>query len=369
MNRPICPNCGRPMAKNGKGSPRASSLIRYQKFVCTRCHQSANTKIDKSGKPVIAEQDNVEIPIEFINKKYAEFNQDEWFDLIDNYQKLDKKASGTQDHAVIKIHVKSHPIAVIYSSDWHLGSVAVDHEAFRQHYDFVLNNPYFKLITVGDLSDSFYRFKTMEAIFGQIIPPGRQNQLLAGVLNELTKRKKLLLAVWGNHDEEHEKALTGSSTVADMFAKRVPYFRGQGIAELVICNDDNGSEVKYTNSVTHKSRFKSFINPFHENIRNYQLFFPGDVIVTAHTHAPFLATYYHYTDAERIGMGFGGCSYLIKTGTFKTDDTYSQRYFKQGIIGLPTVVYYPDERHFSAYRTPYEAKVMIDAYMQEKGNG
>jgi hypothetical protein len=42
-------------------------------------------------------------------------------------------------------------------------------------------------------------------------------------------------------------------------------------------------------------------------------------------------------------MGCGGQVILIRTGTYKSDDLFSIRYWNAGVIGTPTVVMYGDE--------------------------
>jgi len=352
----LCPHC---QSSNLHNKGKRGKKKRYQCRDCGKYFSLPNNKCIIEDTPL------PDLKIDFLDKNVPEFNTQEWFDLIEHYQGLDKKAGGSQDSAKIRIEVDNHPIAVMYSADWHLGSLAVDYQSFRDHLSFLINNNRFMMALVGDLIENFVQFKTKAPIFAQIIPKERQEQLLKGVFNELTGKRKLLFAASGNHDIEFDERLMGYSPIKRLLQEQIPFFRGQGVAQIIIANEKGGKEVSFTNAVTHKSRFNSFLNQHHTNQRLYQLFFPGDVVVSAHLHTPAISNHIHYIDAERMGLGFGGRSWFIRTGTFKTDDTHSQRYFKQGRIGIPTVVYFPDKRQCKAYETPYEA----DAVMQAWENG
>ena len=85
------------------------------------------------------------------------------------------------------------------------------------------------------------------------------------------------------------------------------------------------------------------------------MFFPGDVIVTAHHHSPAYAIVNRYPVAREAGFDFGGDVALIRTGTFKINDGYSMRFWNKGIIGVPTVVYHPDKFLFDVYRSAERA--------------
>ena len=77
----------------------------------------------------------------------------------------------------------------------------------------------------------------------------------------------------------------------------------------------------------------------------------ADEYVRAHTHDP--------------GYECDGClpeerTWHIVCGTFKTDCPYSQRFFGQGRIGVPTAVYHADRHEEVVFPTPFEAWRYMD---------
>ena len=105
-------------------------------------------------------------------------------------------------------------------------------------------------------------------------------------------------------------------------------------------------DIEYTNLIMHYARFNSYLHPTHSAKRGYELDYPADVILTAHTHQPTIEQGYRYDMARRAGENFGGETIFIRCGTYKTggSDEYSARKFQRGILGTPTVVYFPDHK-------------------------
>jgi len=178
--------------------------------------------------------------------------------------------------------------------------------------------------------------------------PEEQVEWLETFVNQCLEKGKLLSMCWGNHTDEFTERNAGFGLVRMLMKHKVPYFRGLGYIDLVV-----GSQT-YPIGFTHKVRFNSFMNALHGNKRMEQMhaeFFGVNrplckEYITAHTHNPATSTEGCLPE-ERV--------YLIKCGTFKTNCLYSQRYFGQGRIGVPTIVYHPDRQQHVMFQTPWEA--------------
>jgi len=246
-------------------------------------------------------------------------------DFCTEGEEIYRKTRGGQEKATVKID-SDRPIVICYSSDWHLGSASVSHDQWRRHVDTLLNTPNLYMIAVGDYVDNFLKFRSIMPVLEQIIPPRIQFDVLEKIFDEMIKNDKLLAASWGNHDDERMENEIGFSLVEKMLRNKVPYLGGQGLVTI-----ETGDQ-KYSHLLTHKSRYQSFLNKLHGAKRMYQLVWPARIVVTAHTHNPDYETYFHY-DTQ---------NYLVKCGTFKDHDGYSARYWTQGRIGVPALVFYPD---------------------------
>ncbi len=289
-----------------------------------------------------------EFEIEFVDKKKGEVDWREWGQHLKDSQKLYEKASFSQDVAKVKIKTDK-PIGVVYSADWHLGSRGTNYAKFFEDIEFILSQDNLKLALVGDLIDNFNSFKNVLAVHQQLISPKAQKKVLESLLTELFEKDKIICSGYGNHDVEWDEKVIGQSIIQDMLSKNVPYFNGKGILMLEV------GDQKYSNLLMHKTRYSSFLNALHGSKREFQLHFPADVVVSAHTHRGGFEEYIHYEDARAVGLNIGGEIFLIQLGTYKIDCGYSKRYWKSGVLQADTVVYFPDVNLKKRFRTANDA--------------
>lgn len=271
-------------------------------------------------------------------------------DVLDTLRKLadvTKKEDGVnKDYAKIAIET-GRPIAVMKAADFHLGGLDVSYDALVKHYEFLLNEPAFYLQLFGDDINMMIVHKSVGARH-DALSPNKQCELIESMVDDLLERGKLLSMCWGNHSEDFAERTLGLSIMKLLVAHKVPYFRGMGYIDLAI------NDVNYPMAFTHATRFHSFMNAVHGNKRMEQMhaeyFTPSRPIareyITAHTHYPAYTVEGNLPE-DRV--------WFIKCGTFKTDCLYSQRYFGQGRIGVPTVVYHPDRMEHVCFPTPFEA--------------
>jgi len=254
------------------------------------------------------------------------------------------------DEATVTIKTDK-PVAVMMSADWHFGGLDVDYSALQHHVEFLLNTPSFYLQLIGDDLNMMVMHRMVSARHDGWTPT-EQIRWLEAFVQKAVSGGKLISMAWGHHSDEFTERNAGFGIVRLIAEKHVPYFRGLGYVRLRVGSGRNYQE--YPIAFTHQVRFHSFMNAVHGNKRMQQLhaeFFGPDkpiarVYAAAHHHYPALAME-GCIPADRI--------YYVKCGTFKTNCAYSQRYFGQGRIGVPTIVYHPDRFEHVAFPTPWEA--------------
>jgi len=277
-------------------------------------------------------------------------------DLLDTVGRMMRRAATytkepDKDYARVVIETDD-PVAVMYSADWHFGGIDVDYAAWHAHLKFLLDEPRFYMSLVGDALNLAITHRVTSAR-ADMMTADEQADFLRTFIRETVERGKLISVTDGNHDAEFTERAAGISLVKLLAEKRVPHFRGLGYCDLVL-RHSGGTEQVYPLALVHKVRFHSFMNALHGNKRMQQMaseFFGPDrpmprAFVTAHTHNPALLTE-GLTPEDRI--------IHIKTGTFKNDCRYSQRYFGQGKIGVPTIVFHADRFEMVGLPTPQVA--------------
>jgi len=291
------------------------SISKARTYVAIWKNLEKKTAIEKNEEPY------------FFDKKIKE-NVDwrEIFRNLETTQIIHKKLSTSQDEATIKLTKKS---IILFSADWHLGSVATDYKEFQYNIEKLLETDNCYLITVGDLIDNFRKFYSLEAIFSQIATPKMQKEILQSLYDELTKKRKWLAGCWGDHDVMWDEKIFGQSPVKELLAKKIVYFNGKGVLHLLV------GEQKYEIVLSHKLLGNSIYNPNHPQNRESKWYHPeADLIVSAHKHNPAVQNIYQY----------GRRKCFIQVGTFKIDDGYSKRFWEEGIIGVPAVTF-DNKRH------------------------
>jgi hypothetical protein len=160
---------------------------------------------------------------------------------------------------------------------------------------------------------------------------------------------KLLAGCWDNHkDERLERELGDFTDLA--WPKEAPYFHAKGLLKVTV------GSVSYEIAMTHRHKGSSIYHDMQPVFRLFRDFYPADICITAHTHKPAYARLAAYPEMRRL-MGKPAESHFIVTGTFKTGhDNYSERNFKgRGILGVPTMVLFPDREKAVYFANPADA--------------
>ncbi len=271
---------------------------------------------------------------------------------VDPIEFINQAIQRTRQHSIDSDYCKitidtTKPIAIMKASDFHFGGLDVDYRSLRLHLEFLLNTPNFYLQLFGDDLNLMIMHRTVGARHDGWTPE-EQVYWLESFVDECRKKGKLLSMCWGNHSDEFTEHNAGFGLVRMLMKNKIPYFRGLGYIDLQV-----GKQV-YPMGFTHKMRFNSFMNQLHGNKRLQQMhaeFFginrmPCREYITGHTHTPAVS-WEGCLPEERV--------LFIKCGTFKTNCLFSQRYFGQGRIGVPTVVYHPEKLTHLCFPTPWEA--------------
>jgi len=265
---------------------------------------------------------------------------------------LEEAAKRTSYHKTTpdyhRIVIKTNkPIAIMKAADLHYGGLDVDYQALMEHVRFLFENDNFYLQLFGDELNLMITHPMASARHDGWTPEEQVDWLQAFV-SKLLKNNKLVSMCWGNHTDEFTERRAGFGLVKMLMKYKVPYFRGLGYIDLVV------GKQTYPIAFTHKVRFHSFMNATHGNKRMEQLhaefFTPNRPIARE-----YISAHYHYPAFSLEGCLPEDRIYFIMCGTFKTNCAYSQRYYGQGRIGVPTVVYHPDRFEHVYFPTPWEA--------------
>jgi len=316
----ICPYCqGSHIQKRGKH--RNGS----QRWYCIACNKSYTDNTEQKEDTTVWE---------YLNKNVKEkVPLNDFFDLAHKHQKLHQDLSQSQDIAKIKFTTDENWIAIVFSADWHFGSVSVDYKSLEAHLKTIIDNPLY-LITVGDLNDNFRRFRTLQPVLSQIFSPKEQAEFLRALIPEMSG--KWLAATWGNHDIEFDEQLYGESPIKELLSKHFAYFNGKGILELQI-----NKEI-YRIGMSHYFKGHSIYNPTHSLIRAIKDDFGPlvQVVVQGHKHQHAYQFFNKYEVAKELGYTeLGGELHLLHVGTFEVDSGYSKRFWGKGQIGVPVLLF------------------------------
>lgn len=288
------------------------------------------------------------------DKKIAQ--EVDWRELI-NYARtganINQRLSVFQEIGTVSI-ATDVPIAVCYTGDWHLGSTITSYPEWQRDIQFIMDTDRLYMVTLGDDNENMRSFKTLSAVLSQVLSPPQQVNLMFSLVGELTDKNKLLAKVSGNHDGEFDERIFGQSLMSFLYKHlQTPVFENRGVLKVKVGNQT------YNNLLFHKSRFKSFLRPVHGAYREWQLSYPAEVVVGAHDHVPGAEIMYGYTLAQQDGQDIGGEVFLLKVGSYQDGD-YGWRYFHNGAIMNPTVVYYPDQHKKLLFTNPQDAMQFIE---------
>ena len=249
------------------------------------------------------------------------------FDAIYEFQNASKKLSTRVDEATVEIDT-GRPIAVGFLADAHIGAITCRYKELVERFELMVDTPGFYLFSVGDTIDNYQPQPHSSGMFGQLIPPELQKEL---VENLYTKMKgRWLGAVQGCHEEWSHEAddFDWTKYLSDKLG--CPNLGFGGFVDLKV------GKQEYKIHLRHKYRFGSSVNLTHTVKRMREQLGDFDVGCVAH---------HHQAAIEQVYQGDGVDRIFIRPGSFKNGDRYSRMLgFKDTGAQIPTVVFYPDRR-------------------------
>ena len=270
-----------------------------------------------------------------------------WRELIDIAQKHKEiREKNSYGRTAATVRIKDKNAIVMFVGDLHLGADGTDYNLFLELTEYIKNNNIY-VVLLGDEIDSFMTsFKNASAVFGQILSPKEQHELLADWLNEIYPW--VLCASHGNHSEQFIEANLGFALANKIKEKYVDYFGGIGKLKVKIGNQ------QYDFGMTHKFNRKSCYNPLHGAYTMARELMDGDLFANAHYHEPAIGV---FKVREKLVPA-------IQTGTLKTNDAYGKRYFNYGesLAKFPAVFIDGEERKLIPFMECEDAIIYKKGY-------
>ena len=291
-------------------------------------------------------------PISFPDWKIPERpNWREWLSAWDDTLQLYKRANNIVQKLTVDLSTAKKPIMFVFASDLHLGGGFTNHKEIQNTLEYILDQDRMYVACIGDSIEGFIPgvkgAESTEQMAGSV---GSQLYAMESLVDEFTDAGKLALWTWGDHDAKWFEQKVGVNIVKMLVDRKVPYFPGRGLVRLKV------GDQEYFMHVNHGELYRSILNETHSQRRMYDLVFPADVTVSGHLHKPAYHVAYRYEYLRDMGLPLGGKVIYIQTGTFKTGpDPYSIRFWRRGIIGVPTVVFRPDRHEMDVFDSPLKA--------------
>ena len=255
----------------------------------------------------------------------------------------------------------SGPVAVVFMSDFHLGARGTDYAAFVRTTDLIMSDPRFMVIVNGaDLEGAFHQFRSAEPGESSVMPVWMQIEAFKLWVDTMLDR---IICICGdNHVDERLERILGD--IGLIWRDDLLYFRTFGLLKL--CLQSAESSTDYTGLVTHRYKGHSIYHKLQPTLRTMRDIYPvADFYATAHTHTPAYMNGVYYPLAREEEMPE---QHFVVSGSFKTrNDVYSLRnHGGSGILGLPTLVFWPDVHLIQYFKSPWVAQFAMGWTMQQQ---
>lgn len=271
---------------------------------------------------------------------------------LQEQQKRRESMSRNSESAEIKIQSDT-PIGIVLSSDWHIGAQDTDYETFERHMKLVKENPNLFLTALSNTIDGYI---WPGGIWSEVAHIPEQVEIAKSFAREYRDK---LLAVVGSRCHDWTKDRGGISPQEMAFMENVdegmPFFQNGGLLTI----DLNG--IKYKMAMVHKARMHSSLNVTNPNKRILDLRWPSaDVVAVAHHHVASMEHAVRWEGEDRRDV------VLVRTGTYKIDDGYSQSEgFGKGQMGGVMVVLDPKEKNMVPFLKIEDGARYVDAMRKQ----
>lgn len=262
---------------------------------------------------------------------------DKYFALIEQAVEVEKGLGVGVDTATYHFE-DDKPVALAFTSDWHIGAGGVEYKRLRADLELIRDTPGLYGVFNGDgLENTKTHTKSASALYSAAIPkPRHQLELLrrnAGILGD-----KWLAWAEGNHDAFDYRA-AGVDRIGGLCEELgVPYFREKGGTLKLDVGGQN-----YNIIVKHQYTGQSRISKSN-SARRLWTEWPwdwdtGDVVALAHLHEP----------DTHITMQKGRDVHWLRSGTYKTSDSWAESNGFHPSYGVPLVILFPGERKILSF--------------------
>ncbi len=250
-------------------------------------------------------------------------------------RRLAKEMSVGQREATVEIKAQypDQPAMVWLWCDSHLGSTAVDYEAFLHDYNAVMETPNFFAISNGDLIDNFMvGGNSAPGTYEDPITPQQQALLIQKLYKKLDDSGKLLASSWGNHENflKYSGYSFEGTWLRDL---KAPILNCGGLLKI------RYGEQEYKLAITHYFWSKSHLNLTLAAKRFMEHEYPeADIAFTAHS---------HLKSFEKFRKG-GRDLVAISGGSYKPDDVFVPTHgggYRNLAIGGVVLALYPHEKN------------------------
>ncbi len=263
---------------------------------------------------------------------------DKYFSLVEQAVEVERNLGTGVDFA--EYEFQQHiPIAIAFTSDWHLGAGGVEYGRLRSDLELIRDTAGAYAIFNGDcIENTKTHSKSASALYSAAIPKPRHQLEYARRMGGILPGEKWLAWCEGNHDAFDYRA-AGVDRIAGLAEELgAPYFREKGGTIKVTVG---GQE--YVIVVKHQYKGQSQISKAN-SARRLQIEWPhywdaADIVALAHLHEPDL----HITQWRDRDV------YRIRSGTYKTHDAWAEAGGYRPTYGVPVVILYPGERKILAF--------------------
>jgi len=226
-------------------------------------------------------------------------------------------------------HLGDDYISIAFIGDTHLGAF-IDAAQLEEDIAMIAATERMYCVFMGDVIDNYKaNSKAGSGLYGTAIPsPTDQFEIAKLVLEPL--RGKCLAFLAGNHDAGWDERHAGVNRVPDLAAHlEAPYVSEAGASIKLSVGVE-----RYQVNVKHQWRGISAINKSNVTRRfweEYPEFDSADVVCIGH---------YHEVDAHSTNKR-GELVHLLRSGTYKTSDPYSETNGFKPTCGVPVAMFDP----------------------------
>lgn len=318
--------------------------IEQLKFV----HPNKDETVDKYVKPINGKKspacgygnDMLKV-VE--NRVYDKKTTENLWDSVVEYQ----DAHNGQSNVCRSVDVEFDDdyLLIVFLADIHIGGESTLMRLLQYHLDELTKRKNLLLILCGDYTDNFITFAQND----QLIKPSDQQRLLEYVIN--TIKDQTIACCRGNHDERTKKIADIDMVERTCEMANIPYLGAEGWINLKV------RDIPYTLFAAHQGRFNSALNPTHTVKKAFEMKGEFDVGVISHNHDG---------DIEQ-GTKWGQQRIYIRPGTYKVFDRYAINKGYNGTVAednyqvcTPSVLFFGDSKHMISFYNLSDALMVLD---------